>query len=246
MFTKVCIIITIYFICGAVLSLIINRRKSTEDRKKQWLKYLFYLLIVSAVVIIIRFTDYFEYFSALVLCLGFYELWRTGRVKRAHNRLLITTCLLIYAAISLLFFLFSASFPKNLLLFIYTLVFTFDGFSQLSGQLFGRHKLWASVSPNKTIEGFVGGALMTLITSFLLYPQVSQGFLQVTFITLLAIFSALCGDLLASAYKRVCKVKDYSQLIPGHGGILDRFDSFLSSGSACYLFSTFNPPILLW
>lgn len=101
-------------------------------------------------------------------------------------------------------------------------------FALFTGMLFGKHKLIPSVSPNKTVEGVIGGlcvgALLSIIYYNFVIGQVSWIVILMTFI--LGIVGQL-GDLLFSKIKRENGIKDFSNLMPGHGGILDRFDSII-------------------
>ncbi len=116
-----------------------------------------------------------------------------------------------------------------------------DTFAYLVGRRFGRHKLAPNVSPNKTVEGAVGGVLGSMLLGFVisfLYTQFWQvgplwnegdggSYLAVVLLGIPAAVLGMLGDLFASAVKRQCKLKDYGTIFPGHGGILDRFDSLL-------------------
>ena len=99
---------------------------------------------------------------------------------------------------------------------LFPCIVVFDGFSQLFGQLFGKMKLLPSVSPEKTIEGFLGGLLMVVPVFWWLQPEVTL--LYAILCSVVFAVVALSGDLLASKFKRICGVKDYSRLLPGHGG----------------------------
>jgi phosphatidate cytidylyltransferase len=116
-------------------------------------------------------------------------------------------------------------------LYLFTVVVIFDGFSQICGQLFGRHKMVPRISPGKTWEGFLGGIAITAAIMVLYLRDVHA----ILLILLLAI-GALAGDLLASYFKRICGVKDYGNWIPGHGGLLDRFDGFLGAAAAYMIY----------
>ena len=109
------------------------------------------------------------------------------------------------------------------------------------GRYFGKHKLAPTVSPNKTIEGFVGGFagayLVALIFKLLWLPDIS-GWHFVATATLIALFGQL-GDLVESLWKRSLGIKDSSALIPGHGGVLDRLDSLLFAAPVLYLYLRF-------
>lgn len=98
-----------------------------------------------------------------------------------------------------------------------------------SGSLFGKHKLWPEISPKKTIEGAIGGVVLAIIagTVFHLFFPVHDSLLMVIIVSLFASIVGQLGDLVESAFKRYYGVKDSGRLLPGHGGILDRFDSWL-------------------
>ncbi|HWQ50850.1 MAG TPA: phosphatidate cytidylyltransferase [Terriglobales bacterium] len=121
---------------------------------------------------------------------------------------------------------------------LYYLVLTFvgvwvsDTMAQVSGKLFGKHKLGSAVSPNKTVEGCVGSVVCTAAVfaaaGFVINTRfgLAVSYTVITALGVLVSIVAQFGDLLASAVKRAYGVKDYSRLIPGHGGMYDRFDSF--------------------
>ena len=111
-----------------------------------------------------------------------------------------------------------------------------DTFAYFTGSLLGSHKLCPNISPNKTIEGFVGGIIGTMLSvtglgmlfSFPLLPMVALGFCIALVATL--------GDLVESVMKRATGIKDSGSLIPGHGGVLDRFDSVMFTVPFVYYF----------
>jgi phosphatidate cytidylyltransferase len=116
-------------------------------------------------------------------------------------------------------------------LFLIITVWTGDIFALLSGSFFGRHKLYPRISPNKTFEGLagaiVGSIIVALAFSWLFIPSLKTGSCTLLAIGL-GIFGQL-GDFTESMLKRSAQVKDSGTLIPGHGGMLDRLDSFLFS-----------------
>lgn len=110
------------------------------------------------------------------------------------------------------------------------------------GKLFGRHKLPSSLSPNKTVEGCVGGiagaALIGFLFALCVMPDKNAWWQFAVISGVCAIVSQI-GDLTASAIKRNHAIKDYGKLIPGHGGILDRFDSIIFIAPAVYYLVVF-------
>ena len=113
----------------------------------------------------------------------------------------------------------------------FVLAFCSDTGAYFTGRFFGKHKLAPVVSPNKTVEGVIGGVLFTVLVMIIYCLVMQFGFrLKVNYLyaVIYGIAGAMAGvfgDLSFSAIKRQTGIKDYGNLIPGHGGILDRFDS---------------------
>lgn len=125
-----------------------------------------------------------------------------------------------------------------------------DTFAYISGKLFGRHKLCEKLSPHKTVEGAVGAVVGDAVFCMVYGIIISKCFgLHVNIPALgvlgvLASAAAQAGDLSASAIKRECGIKDFGTVLPGHGGVLDRFDSILFTAPLVYFFVTLVPIIL--
>lgn len=117
----------------------------------------------------------------------------------------------------------------SLLLLLVILTELNDVFQYLTGKTFGRHKITPKISPNKTVEGFVGGMILTTLLSNLLgvFLLPDKGFAIYSLIGFFVGLLGFCGDIYMSSVKRIAKVKDTGNLIPGHGGLLDRIDSLL-------------------
>ncbi len=131
--------------------------------------------------------------------------------------------------------------PYSILIWLVLLsAFGTDIFAYFTGVFLGKHKLCPNLSPKKTIEGAVGGVLGSVICCGL-FAHFFAPFLMVhaLIIGLIASILSMCGDLTASAYKRKMGIKDYGNLIPGHGGILDRFDSVLFTAPVVYYYIVF-------
>ena len=138
---------------------------------------------------------------------------------------------IIYILISIIFF-FTIDFNDeefisfNIYIFI---IITFDIFSYLIGIIFGKNQL-IKLSPNKTIEGFFGGFILSFISTIFILIFLNNSLnLNTIFFILIIILSSFTGDIIESYFKRKNNLKNSSNLIPGHGGVFDRFDSFLFS-----------------
>lgn len=114
------------------------------------------------------------------------------------------------------------------LLGVFILLWSADTFAYLTGRWIGRHKLFERVSPKKTIEGAIGGLILTLVAAWPVSLAFSAFSLSQWLVCALLVFGfGLLGDLVESQLKRNAGVKDSGSLLPGHGGALDRFDSLL-------------------
>lgn len=131
----------------------------------------------------------------------------------------------------------------------YTLIFIMffitswvtDSFAMISGKYFGKNKLCPNLSPKKTIEGSIGGTLAAII-AFLIYGMITQvPVMESIFLGLILSLAAQAGDLIASTIKRMYLIKDYGKIFPGHGGVMDRFDSVIGVAlvfNAFYIITT--------
>lgn len=128
--------------------------------------------------------------------------------------------------------------PYGILIWLVVLTaFGTDIMAYFSGFLFGKHKLCPKISPKKTIEGSIGGTLGSVILCGLFgYFFAPEVLVHCLIIGVLGGIVSQFGDLTASIFKRKMGIKDYGNLIPGHGGILDRFDSVLFTGPLVYYY----------
>ena len=120
----------------------------------------------------------------------------------------------------------------EVILYLFALTWTFDTFAYIFGVKFGKHKILPSISPKKSWEGFIGGLIFTTILAIFIF---GENINKILVYSVLIPISATLGDFIESYYKRKAMAKDSGNLIPGHGGMLDRMDSLLISISVISL-----------
>ena len=134
------------------------------------------------------------------------------------------------------------SYHYAYILAMFLFIWVNDSFAYLFGSMFGKNKMFERISPKKSWEGFAGGAVCAIVAAVIY----GQFFTQIpvfawVFIASIQVVFGTLGDLIESLFKRTLEVKDSGNIIPGHGGILDRFDSFIFSIPAQFVFlQTFN------
>jgi phosphatidate cytidylyltransferase len=216
------------FTLGAALLHASTRRLAATVRRARWTKFWVYFAVVNGVVV-------FGYLgrSALLLLvvsittIGAVEIDKARRIAVRKGRRISIWVWVPYAAIALGSITSAAISPPTLVIYVFLVVAAFDGGSQVIGQLIGRHALAPSLSPRKTIEGLIGGLIIALAVAVLLRNLAEVGAPVAALLGLAMGVVGLAGDLSASWVKRRAAIKNYSNILPGHGGVLDRFDAFL-------------------
>jgi len=171
-----------------------------------------------------------------------YSVYRKNTFHIEHVALTILGAL--YIGYGFMYMAMARNIPENgLMLTILALlgIWSTDSGAYFVGKAIGKRKLWPEISPNKTLEGSVGGlitALVVVALTNLLFGGFS--FAQAMGIALIAGIAGQIGDLIESAIKRHFGVKDSGTLLPGHGGVLDRFDSLIVVFPMLYLFGYFQ------
>ena len=220
-----------YFVLGGIGFYFINRNREAAIAKKSYTKFFVYFIIINILFFSITVNSViFKYVAYLIIGGGFAEMFALYRHSGFRHKSFFIFSLLVYFILSAGLAIFSEK-DRGLLLFVFLVISIFDSFSQITGQLWGRRKLAPSVSPNKTYGGLIGGIFVTVLSALLLQGLYPFSGMKLTIVTLGTILFAFAGDLGASYYKRIFQVKDFSHLIPGHGGILDRFDSLIAGGA---------------
>ena len=232
-------IILIYYLLGTAGIYFINRKKESLVKRKAWIKLLFAFIFTNTVFFSIIFnTVFFRILTVLVIVVGFYELFKLYSESGYNHNMFFLSALLIMAVTSAGFYFFSRM-DKGLILFSFLILSIFDGYGQITGQLFGRTKLFPKVSPNKTVEGLMGGAIIAVLSALVFRNIIPAKPLNAILMAVVIVIFAFAGDAAKSIYKRKYNAKDFSNLIPGHGGILDRFDSLIATGAGLSLLGLF-------
>lgn len=124
-----------------------------------------------------------------------------------------------------------------LILSIFIMIWCNDTFAYICGKLLGKHKLYEKISPKKTIEGFIGGVIFTLVAAYIIFKYSNTNLNLSVWICLALGISVMgtIGDLVESKYKRQANIKDSGKIMPGHGGILDRLDSIIFAAPFLFL-----------
>lgn len=135
----------------------------------------------------------------------------------------------LYIAIGFYYFIETRENGLVYIFLIQLIIWATDTGAYFIGRALGKNKLWPEISPNKTVEGFVGGILSAVAVAliFRALADLDESYWMIVISTVLLSIFGQMGDLVESALKRHYNVKDSGQILPGHGGILDRFDSMI-------------------
>ena len=156
----------------------------------------------------------------------------------SSKRFILTTFYLSSAFVFLILIAnYHQNYNPNILLGAFILVWVNDSFAYLVGKNFGKQKLFAKISPKKTVEGFLGGVFFSCIASyFIAIFTETLNFTNWLILSVIVSVFGTIGDLIESKFKRQANVKDSGAIMPGHGGLLDRLDSIIFAAPFIYLF----------
>ncbi len=198
---------------------------------------LFGISQVSLFILLLLNHQYIIYTIPLFLCICVFTfIGKSELVKKPAYLLLFSLFFLIPAA-NFLIELMNIN-PENIVMLLLLLQLN-DAFGYLFGKALGKHKIFATISPSKTLEGYIFGGLGIILGIFILHTYIpvlqdNNIYQDIILFTCIFIFGN-AGDLLLSSLKRKLEIKDFSNLLPGHGGVLDRFDNFLFTSPIFYL-----------
>ncbi len=217
----------------------------TGQKEKVWLTFPMYIAAL-ALPIMKRIMPSDEFVKLVVCIIGVLAVYMLGVAVLMNKSVCITDVglsfalgvYIIAAFTSIVYIHDSVELGKYIYLLTFLCAWMTDTFAYFTGRLFGKHKLIPEVSPKKTVEGAIGGVIFCVITTVVFGLIITKFFnpdgdISANYITLavsgvfISVVSQL-GDLIMSLVKRHYGIKDYGKIFPGHGGILDRFDSVLA------------------
>ena len=246
LFVPILLLGDIYYpLLGSVLGIIgLWELLNLEKNIPTYIKFI--SCFIGVFLILYNYSDknYFTLYSFPIIAGLFILLSCSLVIKNDLSKYTFREMLWLFGSLLIIGLLFN-SFIRIRLFGIYPVIYCFivsimtDTFAYLGGMRFGKHKLNKAISPNKTIEGSIIGSIMGTICASIFYYLVIGNLSLISIILLslgLTLISQI-GDLFFSSIKRYYKVKDFSNLIPGHGGVLDRLDSVLFVILAFLLYS---------
>ena len=199
-----------------------------SDIKNLFHRIISAIIFIPIIILPIIYKGYILYLSYIFL-LSLITLELFNLLENSKKRILISFYLLICIFTFFIFIISILSIDHvnfNVIEILLTL-WIFDTFCYLGGKIFNGKKLMPKISKGKTFNGLFSGIIATLIISFLYYLVVYNSFYMLFLFTIPIIIFSFFGDLFVSVLKRSANVKDTGNIMPGHGGILDRMDSFI-------------------
>ena len=201
---------------------------NNSDIKNLFHRIISAIIFIPIIILPIIYKGYILYLCYIFL-LSLITLELFNLFENSKKRILISFYLLICIFTFFIFIISILSIDHvnfNVIEILLTL-WIFDTFCYLGGKIFNGKKLIPKISKGKTFNGLFSGIIATLIISFLYYLVVYNSFYMLFLFTIPIIIFSFFGDLFVSVLKRSANVKDSGNIMPGHGGILDRMDSFI-------------------
>ncbi len=183
-------------------------------------------VLVPLAIYAICFSKSLFFFFAIVITILMTAEW-LEMIKKAEDQNKWRLIGLAYIAIPMYCVLKLRLQDTNILLWMFAIIWTTDIFAYFSGKIFGGAKMAPTISPNKTWSGLIGGVAATMLIGFMSAFMFRGGVMFFIVVSVLLALIEQASDLLESKFKRIFGIKDSGNIIPGHGGILDRLDGMM-------------------
>jgi phosphatidate cytidylyltransferase len=244
-FSKFTLLALLLVIAGMALSELINLTDPSSNASRKLI-----LIIGAALILVLNFLAAAKFAAVKIMLLDIailmiiQSLPLLGNLESFTSRFINQAAAFLYVLLplSLVAFIcfFDGSYDYRLMFGFFILLWTYDSFAYISGVMLGKHRILPSVSPKKSWEGLAGGLIFSAGMAWILsliYTFLSFG--EWAGLAFVIVITGTAGDFIESAIKRNAGVKDSGKFLPGHGGVLDRFDSVLFSIPFVYLYLVF-------
>ncbi len=192
---------------------------------------------VPFLIYFLGFTAFTAYSFVIIFILFLLKMFSAKPTEKVMEEVSYNFFAVMFVPFMLTFLALLKNIGYEWVLFLCFVVWASDSFAYFTGVTCGRHKLIPKVSPGKSIEGLIGGTIGALIIGALFnYFLLNENWIIMAIIIVDVIVAGVIGDLMESMIKRSANVKDSGTLLPGHGGILDRFDSLMIAGPVLYFY----------
>ena len=239
-----------YAILMAVLSVIslweLLRIRAVQKKFPPFLMLLSYILVIFLTLnnykdVTFMYTMDYKMMASMLFIYLIPMVFINNNKRYGLDDALFMTASTLFIGISFSLLILLRNFSLDYVIFIFIITVITDTFAYITGKNIGKHKLAPKISPKKTIEGTIGGTLMGTFMATMFYVTVinpAVNIFVILFITTILSLIGQIGDLVFSSIKREYERKDFSNIIPGHGGILDRLDSIIFVVLGLLLFLT--------
>ena len=249
--TSLCLIfllISLFFIgnIGVYLMVIVLCFLSFSEihiLKKSEIKLQYYITFLMLLYFFIAKSGILNLFDHLLLII-FYTLSSLITIgnlfQRSNIHFSLVGFLLNSTFFSIIYIIANQKLEYKLIFVIVSIISLCDIFAYLIGKKFGKFRIFPKISPNKTMEGYAGSFFCSLFLFAIIFFYLNLKDLKLILYVIIIIFASYIGDLYVSFFKRKLNIKDLGKLFPGHGGILDRIDSWLFSFPLSFLILQFS------
>lgn len=232
----------VFFLAIYIISLLatyefINIAKNSPVKVNKFLVWASALIMPFTMYFFYDFTPFILACFILLFILFLLKMFSSNPTENVIEEVSYNFFISLYIPFLLTFLALIKNIGYEWVLFLCFVIWASDTFAYFTGVALGKHKLIPKVSPGKSVEGLIGGAVGALIVAYFFNKYlIGESITIVAIIAIDVIAAGVIGDLIESMMKRSAGVKDSGSIIPGHGGILDRFDSLIIAAPVLYFY----------